>query len=211
MNEDENKKKIAVYVDGFNLYHAIKNLEANRLKWLDLRLLSEKFIDRKTESIEKIYYFSAIATHMGEDSAIRHRAYISALSQFGIEFVPGHFKRKPFKYKGSEIQRHEEKETDVNIGIHIVRDAILKTYDKLLVITNDTDIIPAIKMAKHHNAAIEIKIITPPTYDAHHTLRKVADQKEAVCIQKQHLEKSLLPDRITAKSGKIIKMPDSYR
>jgi hypothetical protein len=42
-----NKKKIAVYVDGFNLYHGIKNLNKPYLKWLNLRSLAEKFIDPK--------------------------------------------------------------------------------------------------------------------------------------------------------------------
>ena len=56
-----NKKKIAVYVDGFNLYHGIKNLNKPYLKWLNHHSLAEKFVDQKTDRIEKIYYFSAIA------------------------------------------------------------------------------------------------------------------------------------------------------
>ncbi|MCE3237658.1 MAG: hypothetical protein K0R24_639 [Gammaproteobacteria bacterium] len=48
-----NKKKVAVYVDGFNLYHGLVNLSKPHLKWLNLKSLAEKFIDQAPESIEK--------------------------------------------------------------------------------------------------------------------------------------------------------------
>src|SRR5437762_3268270 len=65
------KKRIAVYVDGFNLYHALKNLKKNHLKWLNLRALAEKFINPREEAIEAVFYFSAIATHIQNNPAIR--------------------------------------------------------------------------------------------------------------------------------------------
>ena len=37
-------KRVAVYVDGFNLYHALDDLAENHLKWLDLWSLSETLI-----------------------------------------------------------------------------------------------------------------------------------------------------------------------
>ena len=43
-----------VYVDGFNLYHGLKNLKKSHLKWLNLRSLVEKFLDKQSEVIEKI-------------------------------------------------------------------------------------------------------------------------------------------------------------
>lgn len=134
-----NKKRIAVYVDGFNLYHALKNLKKPHLKWLNIRSLVEKFIDQKSEVIDKIYYFSAIATHINNDVAKRHRVYIEALETFSVQFIEGHFKKKEHTCHVKDrvnltLYKHEEKETDVNIAIYMVRDAILKKFDKLILI-----------------------------------------------------------------------------
>lgn len=204
-------RKVAVYVDGFNLYHALKNLGEPHLRWLNLRSLAEKFTDRKTETIAKIYYFSAIATHMDKGIITRHEAYIEALSCFDVDFVPGHFKQKIIRYQGNNILRHEEKETDVNVAIHIVRDAMKRAYDRILVITNDTDIIPAIRMARQENPALRVKIITPPGYKPHFTLRGAAEQKNPTIISVAHIRMSLLPDNLTLPSGKTVTIPDKFR
>ena len=162
-----NKKKIAVYVDGFNLYHGIKNLNKPYLKWLNLRSLAEKFIDPKTDHIEQIYYFSAIATHLDKETILRHRTYVEALETVGVEFIGGNFKKKLLDYKNKQISlqwtKHEEKETDVNLSIYMVRDAIKRSFDKIILITNDTDMVPAVKMARSENHEIQFKLLTPPT------------------------------------------------
>ena len=169
-----NKKKVAVYVDGFNLYHGLANLLTPHLKWLNLKSLAEKFIDHNIESIEKVYYFSAVATFMDKDTILRHRTYIEALETVGIEFVGGNFKDKWLEYKNKHVQikwkKHEEKETDVNISIYMVRDAIQKSFDKFILITNDTDIVPAVKMARSENDILQIKLLTPPTLETHDSL-----------------------------------------
>ena len=210
-----NKKKIAVYVDGFNLYHALKNLKKPYLKWLNIRSLVEKFINQQGEVIDKIYYFSAIATHINNDVAKRHRVYIEALETFGVQFIEGHFKKKEHTCNIKDrvnltLYKHEEKETDVNIAIHMVRDSLLKKFDKLILITNDTDINPAIEMAKKENPAIEIKLLTPPTYKTHDSLHKAIAPGKATVISEKHIELSLLPPSLTKQNGKIIHRPQEY-
>lgn len=202
--------KVNVYVDGFNLYHAIKNLKNSHLKWLNLRSLAEKFIDKKTEVINKVYYFSAVAKHLDQAIQSRHSAYISALESQNIEYVAGNFKLKMIKNGRQKIPKYEEKETDVNIAIHIVRDAFMSNCDKMLVITNDTDITPALKMALKCNQKLQIKVLTPPTYKLHYTLKTIVKQKKPIVLLKEHLERSLLPEQITLPSGKLIKIPKAY-
>lgn len=212
---NNNKKKLAVYVDGFNLYHALQKFKKPYLKWLNLRSLAEKFIDHNTEVIEKVYYFSAIATHLEKEPIIRHRAYIEALATAGIEFIGGNFKKKPLRYKNKHLElvwhKHEEKETDVNIAIYMVRDAVARLFDKLILITNDTDIVPAIKMAKTENKLIEIKILTPPTFSTHDSLREAIRPGKCISIAEKHVELSLFPSIIKKTNGKIIHVPLPYR
>ena len=210
-----NKKKVVVYVDGFNLYHGLKNLKKSHLKWLNLRSLAEKFIDRNTEVIVKAYYFSAIATHMDNDTVQRHKTYIEALEANGIEFVGGNFKKKWLTYKNNHIdikwKKHEEKETDVNISIYMVRDAMKGGFDKFVLITNDTDIVPAVKMARNENKNIRFKLLTPPTLDTHDSLLNAVKPGTCSRLTEGHIQNSLLPDKIQKANGKIIYMPEQYR
>ncbi|MDR3490846.1 MAG: NYN domain-containing protein [Gammaproteobacteria bacterium] len=209
-----NKKKVAVYVDGFNLYHGLVNLQKPHLKWLNLRSLAEKFIDHKSETIEKVYYFSAIATFMDKETTLRHRTYIEALETNGVEFIGGNFKDKWLDYKNKHIQikwkKHEEKETDVNISIHMVRDAIKKRFDKFILITNDTDIVPAIKMAKSENSSLQFKLLTPPTLKTHDSLLSAIKPGSSTKLTEGHIQNSLLAEKIQKPNGKIIHIPKQY-
>lgn len=208
------KKRVSVYVDGFNLYHGLHNLKKSKLKWLNLRSLAEKFIDPQKESIEKVYYFSAVATHMGKEIIQRHKTYIEALEHFGVEFIAGNFKNKCLAYKNSTLdlrwKKHEEKETDVNISIYMVRNSLKKMFDKLILITNDTDIVPAVKMAKTENSNLQFRLLAPPTLQPHDSLIAAAKPEKASQLTLGHIENSLLPEKITKPNGKIIHIPEKY-
>ena len=219
-------RRVFVYIDGFNLYHSIKELGNPCYKWLDLKVLSEQFINPTSESIEKIYYFSALATHMrDEETVTRHKAYIHALEPQGVLFIAGNFKKK-YHSLNNKIKRqfripddvkninHEEKETDVNIAIYLVRDAIKNNYDKALVITNDTDIAPAIRMARTENPIARITVLTPPLKEGksyiHDDLKNATGQPHTMRISKSKIEHSLFPFEIRKANDKIIRIPDKW-
>ena len=88
--------RLACYIDGFNLYHAIDELRTpthqclNHLKWLNLWALSES-IARQNETIVAVNYFSAYATWLPDQYA-RHRVYIAALSHCGVSVFMARFK-----------------------------------------------------------------------------------------------------------------------
>jgi hypothetical protein len=68
--------RVSCYVDGFNLYHAVDDLQKPHLKWLDLRALAASLC-RKDEQLVKVAYFSAYATWLPASYA-RHREYVAA-------------------------------------------------------------------------------------------------------------------------------------
>lgn len=55
----ENQRRVAVYVDGFNLYHAIDELNVPKLKWLNLDALARSLL-RPQETLVKCHYFTSI-------------------------------------------------------------------------------------------------------------------------------------------------------
>lgn len=61
----------------------------------------------------------------------------------------------PFKEKGRRCHKcgnawkdHEEKVTDVTIGLFILRDAFQDQFDRALVISGDSDLTPALRMVR---------------------------------------------------------------
>jgi len=201
LNDD--KKKIRdLYEKSFNL---------NYLKWVDLVKLMDYFIDNKKQKIEAIYYFSAYAEWRNKQSVKKHKDYVSALVQNGVIPVMGRFKEKhrycpkcKYVWKG-----HEEKETDVNIALHVAKLAFYKQYDEAFIVTQDSDIAPALKMVKQINPLIEIKVITPPNINTSRELARIANRTATINIE--HIKNSLLPEKIINKKGEaIITRPSDY-
>ena len=84
--------RVACYVDGFNLYHAIAELNEPHLNWLDIKALAQSLC-RDGESIVKVAYFSAYATWLPGPYA-RHRQYVAALKSTGVECHIARFNEK---------------------------------------------------------------------------------------------------------------------
>lgn len=155
-------KRTIVYIDGYNLYHAIDDLKDDSLKWLDLKKLANSLL-RDDEHLHQVIYFSAYATHYA-GAYKRHRQYVAALKHVGVKVVLGQFKKKFPKCNvcHAHYQTHEEKETDVNIAIHLIRDTMQDSYDRAIIISADTDMRSAVEMARGLNGAKRIDIVAPP-------------------------------------------------
>lgn len=67
--------RIAAFVDGFNLYHAIDSSPAfHKYKWLNLRKLVQCFV-RSQDEIKAVFYFTAYAT-WDSKKVERHKSYV---------------------------------------------------------------------------------------------------------------------------------------
>ncbi|VDS07906.1 6-hydroxy-3-succinoylpyridine 3-monooxygenase HspA [Paracoccus haematequi] len=199
-------KRTIVYVDGFNLYHALDELRDDSLKWLCLRRLSESFL-RHDEELKQVKYFSAYATWM-PDAHARHRDYVQALMAEGVKFVEGNFKKKSLKCRtcSSQYWTHEEKETDVNIAIHLVRDTLQDSYDRAIIISADTDMCSAIDMARQLSGTKQVDVIAPPGRFA-----RSRSLKPLLEIQKGRLKKCRLNETYDLGKGKTVSAPVKYR
>ena len=205
------KKRIIVFIDGFNLYHAIDALQQDHLKWLDLRSLSEAFSKKSTEQIITVYYFTALATWLPECMQ-RHKTYIKALDTKNVTTVFGHFKKKQAKCnacKSTWITR-EEKESDVNIAIYLLNEAHLDNFDKAFVVTADSDLVPAIQMVLDTFPKKEIVVLTPPK--RYQIAREIRSKVETIKIREKHLKNNLLADVIYDENGNItVNRPLKYK
>lgn len=195
-----------VYVDGFNLYHALDDLHDDSLKWLCLRRLSESIL-RPGEELKAVKYFSAYAT-WHTDAYLRHRDYVAALQAEGVKFIEGKFKKKNLRCRvcNAQYQTHEEKETDVNIGIHLVVDTVQDNFDRAIIISADTDMQSAIAMARQLSGTKMIDVVAPPG-----RMKRARSMGPLFELQKGKLRAARLRDVYNLGSGKQIRVPLKYR
>lgn len=159
-----------VYVDGLNLYYGC--LKGTPYKWLNLKLLSEKVLGPKNE-IAKIKLFTTIVKPTPSNPSVHHRqiSYLNALKHTvpELEIYYGHFlehvvtMRRETVIKGEKfvnVIKREEKGSDVNLAVHFLSDALLGAYDCGVIISNDSDIAEAVKLASQYTDKT-IGIISP--------------------------------------------------
>jgi len=184
--------RVIVFIDGFNLYHSIDRVKEFRsCKWLDLQKLVRCFATSKDE-IREVYYFSAYANWRPE-SANRHRHYVRALEATNVKIVLGRFKVKDtycIRCKAT-FQKHEEKETDVNIAIKMFETAVSDSFDTAFLISGDSDLLPAVRAIKKSFPHKQIHSIIPPGIGGE-SLKETAHMHKR--IKAKHLLSSRLAD-----------------
>jgi uncharacterized LabA/DUF88 family protein len=144
-------------VDGFNLYHSLRNATratGQPTRWLDLNALCASYLHMigSGAKLEAVYYFTALAYHREPHRAgtvRRHRDYIAALESTGVLTSLAQFKRKDVRcpHCRSRFDRYEEKETDVAVAAKLLELAATDGYDTAVIVSGDTDLIPAIRTA----------------------------------------------------------------
>lgn len=154
-------KRISFLIDGFNLYHSIKQashqlkLGGKNTKWINIYSLCESYLHLfgRENRVEEVYYFSALATHLQAvkpDVVKRHRVFIEGLRSTGIHVELGRFKKKTIYCKNCKkvMIRHEEKETDVAISAKLLELFMLDKCDTAVLVTGDTDLAAGVKVAR---------------------------------------------------------------
>lgn len=204
------KKRVACFIDGFNVYHSIDDLNKPWLKWVDLKKLCSNFIDPNQHEIVVVYYFSAFATWKPAAYS-RHQQYVNALKTTGVVPVMGHFKEKEKHCLKCNARwtGHEEKESDVNIAIHMLNEAWKDSYDIAFLISGDSDLASAVTMLTQDFPEKQVKIIAP--VNRYHCKELAAFSKKPAKILELHLQRSLLPETVIDSNGHVVaKRPPEY-
>lgn len=205
-----NPQRVICFVDGFNLYHAVNRLNTPHLKWLNLWALSSVFIRPKSQQLVDVIYFSAYADWIPQ-SKKRHAQYVKALIASRVSTVMGKFKQKDRKCPKCKHKwcGHEEKETDVNIALAMLDLAYKDKFDHAFLISNDSDLAPAIHMVRKNFPQKLITTIVPPHYTHSNELIKASSEKAKIKIE--HLQRCLFPEVIYDAGGNIIvSRPNEY-
>lgn len=195
--------RVVAFVDGFNLYHAIARLERPHLKWVDLRRLFQRYLRPASETLIGVYYFSAYAEWL-PDARRRHRTYVAALVTTGVAPVIGKFRTKDRwcqRCRRASLG-HEEKETDVNIALHLLDGGYRDGFDHALLVSRDSDLIPAVRMFRERFPEKRLTIVAPPLRG--HSAEMIRWATGKTKIRVEHLEQSLFPEEVRDSTGALV-------
>lgn len=203
-------RRTVVYIDGFNFYYGV--LKNTPFKWLDLQRFFTLL--RPHDQIQAIKFFTSLVN--GGSRLARQRALLKALQICAprVAVIYGRFKMKQVpcpNCSGSGLKIPEEKRTDVNIGIHMLDDAYGGNCDHEILVSGDSDLVPAIKMVRQRFPNIKTTVYVP----ARTKQRGVAAElrgaaHDAKSLPLTLLPKTQLPARIPDGSGGFIEKPIAW-
>ena len=115
-------------------------------------------------------------------------------------------RRDPRGIGFAHVLIEEEKQSDVSLAVHLVKDCALGLVDKVVVVSNDSDLADALSIAKSFGAMTGI--VNPRRTVASRHLSRVADFE--IFLRDDALASSQLPDVLVDGRGRRITRPWSW-
>ena len=210
-----------VYIDGFNLYY--RALRGTSHRWLDIAALSAAALPSSSR-IERVNYYTArISGRTDPTAPARQHAYLRALQNLPLVAIHyGNFLATK-KWAGlvqppelrpsfplpvgaapvvAYVWKTEEKGSDVNLGVHLVRDAFLKSFDEAAILTNDTDLVEPVRIVTQE-VGLPVTLLTPVSNPSV-SLARVASHVRHIG---PYLGPCHLSDPITLPNGQVVRKP----
>ena len=200
-----------MYVDGFNLFYGLRDKHWRRYYWLDVHKLAQNLL-RPQQTLAAARYFTArVYPDPGDPGKVqRQNTYLEALGTIpGLSIHYGHFLPRTRRCPncGELTQTYEEKMTDVNIAVEMVRDAHDDLFDAAIVVSADSDLSRPITAIRERFPEKRAIVAFPPNRFSSH-LRQIADA--AFFVRRDTLRDSQLPDHITKQDGIVLSRPSSW-
>jgi hypothetical protein len=201
------RRRAMLYVDGFNLFHAVQDLGAEHLKWLDLKALARQ-IAPPSEAVRGVVWCTAFRP-TGRKVEGHHELYRDALEATGVRVLTGHF---VIYADGCNACGHmwnvaEEKQSDVNLALAVLNDAFEDRFDVAYLVTTDGDHAATARFLKERFPKKTLVSVAPPGRGWNRSIMEWADKKTQ--IEPEMLEKALLPAQIRGPNG-VIERPAAY-
>ncbi|HXH41114.1 MAG TPA: NYN domain-containing protein [Thermoanaerobaculia bacterium] len=162
-------------------------------------------------SLVGVHYFSALAHHLKwvkPGVTVRHEHYADVLRATGVSVQFGNFKQKQVKCRWCKrkFTRHEEKETDVAVAMKVLEIFHQDCADRVVLVTGDTDIAPAVRTAKALYPTRDVRFLFPWNRKMKE-LAKIAGQ--SFTIDRQKYVQHQLPDPLIV-NGRSLAKPSSW-
>lgn len=171
--------KIAIFIDGAYLSKVLK--ESFSSPQIDFSKFSTYLANG--ESILRTYYYNCMpykssSPTSGEKTRYDNmQRFVSSLEQLDhYEVRLGKLEYRGRKSDGTPI--YQQKRVDILLGCDLVLLSAKQRIEKAILITGDSDFIPAIQIAK--NEGVEIELIYDVNHMPHSSLTQVVDVRKAL-------------------------------
>lgn len=147
-----NSPRVLVFIDGSNFYFKMKSLNIANLTKFNYRHFVE-WLARDRQIVAVGYYIGIVRARQGDEKAQKLRQAQRNLFNFlrspeqRIKIHGGHLMKNDGVY--------HEKGVDVKIATDLLVGAYENLYDEAIIISSDTDLIPAMEKIKRMGKKIE--------------------------------------------------------
>lgn len=209
--------RVIAYVDGFNLYHGLKQAGFKRYYWLDLPAMVSHLL-KPHQKITKVKFFtsrvigpktldqSRNALEL-KASRARQNSYIEALCTNPIvQLIEGKYQeiQRTCKFCNRSWQSNEEKMTDVGIATELLVDAIDDKFDTAILVSGDSDLVPPMRVIRNRLKSKSLIAAFPPNRYSNE-LAKIVNG--VMHINENVLRRSQLPNTLTRADGYLLRRP----
>lgn len=144
--------RVLIVIDGSNFYHRAQELGVSTFIHFDYRRFAEWLAEGRPIA-EKIYYTGIIRKIPGNAKSQqlvsdqqRLLAHLESPAR-GFRVFRGHVMKQPGQFR--------EKGVDVKLAVDVVLKAVKDQYDTVILVSSDTDLIPAIEAIREFGKRVE--------------------------------------------------------
>lgn len=170
-----------ILIDGSNFYFKLKDLKLHNLLHLNLSKFAQVLAGEQT-IVQSIYFIGKIRTDGTSKTQILFNTQRKLLA---------HLRKYHFTYKLGYLLKSDgifhEKGVDVNIAVEILVAAYENVCDRIILISSDTDLLPAIKKAREKG-----KIVEYVGFSHMPSVAMVANCTQSTLLKREDLTKCLL-------------------
>lgn len=152
INSSLKNHKVIVLVDGSNFYHRAREIGIRTSWQFNYRRFAEWLAEGRPIG-ECVYYTGVISKRPNDiksqqlvSDQQRLFAYLESPAQ-GFQIFRGHVMKQPGQYK--------EKGVDVKLAVDLVLKAVKNYFDTAILVSSDTDLIPAIAAIHEFGKRVE--------------------------------------------------------
>ncbi len=142
-------KRCIILIDGSNFYFKLKDLKLHNLLEFDFSNFALKLAG-KEKIVHATYYIGKIRTDGTKRTNIIHA---------NQQKLFGHLKKHNFNYSLGYLLKSDgkfhEKGVDVNMAVDILVAAYENICDRIIIVSSDTDLLPAVKKAREKKKIVE--------------------------------------------------------